>query len=229
MIKICAISDLHGYLPKIEPCDLVLICGDIVGLRAQRYPKSCKKWYIDWFKPWVNELPCDKVLFIPGNHEVGMEGHEEEYKKLFGPYDKATVLFHESYEYLGSDGETYKIFGTPYCKIFGNWAYMYPDDTLRQAFSEIPENLDILITHDQPYEFGDILLQEDCPWADGSHIGNKPLLEAILAKQPRYQLNGHLHSCSHEKIMINNTSHYNVSMKDEKYNIVYEPLYLDIE
>lgn len=229
MIKICAISDLHGYLPKIEPCDLVLICGDIVGLHAQRYPKSCKKWYIDWFKPWVNELPCDKVLFIPGNHEVGMEGHEEEYKKLFGPYDKATVLFHESYEYLGSDGETYKIFGTPYCKIFGNWAYMYPDDTLRQAFSEIPENLDILITHDQPYEFGDILLQEDCPWADGSHIGNKPLLEAILAKQPRYQLNGHLHSCSHEKIMINNTSHYNVSMKDEKYNIVYEPLYLDIE
>ena len=229
MIKICAISDLHGYLPKIEPCDLVLICGDIVGLHAQRYPKSCKKWYIDLFKPWVNELPCDKVLFIPGNHEVGMEGHEEEYKKLFGPYDKATVLFHESYEYLGSDGETYKIFGTPYCKIFGNWAYMYPDDTLRQAFSEIPENLDILITHDQPYEFGDILLQEDCHWADGSHIGNKPLLEAILAKQPRYQLNGHLHSCSHEKIMINNTSHYNVSMKDEKYNIVYEPLYLDIE
>lgn len=229
MIKICAISDLHGYLPKIEPCDLVLICGDIVGLHAQRYPKSCKKWYINLFKPWVNELPCDKVLFIPGNHEVGMEGHEEEYKKLFGPHDKATVLFHESYEYLGSDGETYKIFGTPYCKIFGNWAYMYPDDTLRQAFSEIPENLDILITHDQPYEFGDILLQEDCPWADGSHIGNKPLLEAILAKQPRYQLNGHLHSCSHEKIMINNTSHYNVSMKDEKYNIVYEPLYLDIE
>ena len=229
MIKICAISDLHGYLPKIEPCELVLICGDIVSLHAQRYPKSCKKWYIDWFKPWVNELPCDKVLFIPGNHEVGMEGHEEEYKRLFGPHNKATVLFHESYEYLGSDGKTYKIFGTPYCKIFGNWAYMYPDDTLRQAFSEIPENLDILITHDQPYEFGDILLQEDCPWADGSHIGNKPLLEAILAKQPRYQLNGHLHSCSHEKIMINNTSHYNVSMKDEKYNIVYEPLYLDIE
>lgn len=229
MIKICAISDLHGYLPKIEPCDLVLICGDIVGLHAQRYPKSCKKWYIDWFKPWVNELPCDKVLFIPGNHEVGMEGHEEEYKELFGPHDKATVLFHESYEYLGNDGETYKIFGTPYCKIFGNWAYMYPDDILRQAFNEIPENLDILITHDQPYEFGDILLQEDCPWADGSHIGNKPLLEAILAKQPRFQFNGHLHSCSHEKIMINNTAHYNVSMKDEKYNIVYEPLYLEIE
>lgn len=155
MIKICAISDLHGYLPKIEPCELVLICGDIVDLHAQRYPKSCKKWYIDWFKPWVNELPCDKVLFIPGNHEVGMEGHEEEYKRLFGPHNKATVLFHKSYEYLGSDIKTYKIFGTPYCKIFGNWAYMRPNSDLKEKFSEIPEGLDILLTHDVAYGYAD--------------------------------------------------------------------------
>lgn len=29
--------------------------------------------------------------------------------------------------------------------------------------------------------------------------------------------------------MINNTVHYNVSIKDEKYNLVYELLYLEIE
>lgn len=38
-MKICATSDLHGNLPNIEPCELVLICGDIVSLQAQMYPK----------------------------------------------------------------------------------------------------------------------------------------------------------------------------------------------
>ena len=35
MIKICAISDLHGYLPEIRPCDLVLVCGDSIPLNVQ--------------------------------------------------------------------------------------------------------------------------------------------------------------------------------------------------
>ena len=228
MIKICAISDLHGDLPEIKPCDLVLVCGDSVPLNVQASTNGTKKWYKDKFKTWAENLPCEKVIFIAGNHELRFPGHQIVYEKLFPGSDKVTYLCHKEYIYT-HDGTAYRIFGTPYCKVFGNWAYMYPDDTLRQVFNEIPENLDILITHDQPYEFGDILLQEDCYWADGSHIGNKPLLEAILAKQPRFQFNGHLHSCSHEQIMINNTAHYNVSMKDERYNIVYEPLYLEIE
>ena len=31
MTKICAISDLHGHIPKIEPCELVLIERDNVN------------------------------------------------------------------------------------------------------------------------------------------------------------------------------------------------------
>lgn len=227
MIKICAISDLHGYLPEIDKCDLVLICGDIVSLRSQRYPKSCKKWYTKVFQPWVDSLPCDKVLFIPGNHEVGMEGHEEEYKKLFGHCDKATVLFHESYEYLGSDGETYKIFGTPYCKIFGNWAYMRPNSDLKEKFSEIPEGLDILLTHDVAYGYADQSLQ-DIGWGTEEHFGTVELRDAILKKKPKYHFSGHIHTADHNLIMIGDTKHYNVSYIDEKYTPAFKPLYLDI-
>ena len=127
------------------------------------------------------------------------------------------------------DGKEYSIYGTPWCQVFGRWAFMAPDTVLKEIYSKIPKDLDILITHDQPYGYGDILLQEDCPWANGEHIGNKMLLEAIGKRRPRYQFNGHLHSCSHEAIDIDGTIHYNVSLRDEKYQPVYEPLYLDID
>lgn len=220
-------SDLHGYLPEIDKCDLVLICGDIVSLRSQRYPKSCKKWYTGVFQPWVDSLPCDKVLFIPGNHEVGVEGHDDEYKKLFGPYKKATILIHEPYEYLSDDGTFYKIFGTPYCKVFGNWAYMRPNSDLKEKFSEIPEGLDILLTHDVAYGYADQSLQ-DIGFGTEEHFGTVELRDAILEKKPKYHFSGHIHTADHNLIMIGDTKHYNVSYIDEKYNPAFKPLYLDI-
>ena len=220
-------SDLHGYLPEIDKCDLVLICGDIVSLRSQRYPKSCKKWYTGVFQPWVDSLPCDKVLFIPGNHEVGVEGHDDEYKKLFGPYKKATILIHEPYEYLSDDGTFYKIFGTPYCKVFGNWAYMRPNSDLKEKFSEIPEGLDILLTHDVAYGYADQSLQ-DIGYGTEEHFGTVELRDAILEKKPKYHFSGHIHTADHNLIMIGDTKHYNVSYIDEKYNPAFKPLYLDI-
>ena len=220
-------SDLHGYLPEIDKCNLVLICGDIVSLRSQRYPKSCKKWYTRVFQPWIDSLPCDKVLFIPGNHEVGVEGHDDEYKKLFGPYKKATILIHEPYEYLSDDGTFYKIFGTPYCKVFGNWAYMRPNSDLKEKFSEIPEGLDILLTHDVAYGYADQSLQ-DIGFGTEEHFGTVELRDAILEKKPKYHFSGHIHTADHNLIMIGDTKHYNVSYIDEKYNPAFKPLYLDI-
>lgn len=230
MIKICVMSDLHGYLPEINPCELVLICGDIVPLSAQGSSRYTSRWYERAFKTWAESLPCDKVIFIAGNHELHFPNHYEYYKKMFPNNSKVTYLCHEEYTYSGSDNKKYRIFGTPYCKEFGNWAFMCTDRQLGELFLDIPSKLDILLTHDQPYMFGDILLQEDCPWATGEHIGNSSLTLAIVGTAPRYQFNGHLHSCDHNEIIINeNTIHYNVSLKDEKYQVVYNPLYLEID
>lgn len=219
-------SDLHGTLPTVDPCDLVILCGDQVALTHQRYPKSCYKWYCKEFKPWADSLPCNKVLFIAGNHECGMEGREDRYFDLFPNSDKVTFIYDDVYIYE-HNGEVYKIYGTPWCKQFGHWAYMASPEQLRDLYSQIPEDLDILITHDQPYQYGDVLLQH-CPWADGSHIGNEQLLDAILETQPSLHLCGHLHSVQKGLIEIGNTKHYNVSIKDEDYVYAYHPLYLNI-
>ncbi len=230
MIKVLAMSDLHGYLPKVDtPCDLILLCGDLIPLEDQGSTKSTKRWYFNEFKVWANQLPCNKVLFISGNHEIHHPNHIRLYKEEFNESCKVTYLCHEQYTYEALDGKEYKIFGTPYCHIFGRWAFMFPDDVLEREYSKIPENLDILMTHDQPYGYGDVLLQKDCPWANGEHIGNKPLAKAVLEKQPRYLFVAHLHSTDHECIEIGNTKRYNVSIKDEFYNPVYKPLYLEID
>lgn len=231
-MKVCAISDLHGTLLPIEDyfesCELVCICGDISPLEIQANSNKMRRWLFNYFLPWATLLPCEKVIFIAGNHDWSFNNLDF-MQSVFSKDRKVTYLFHEEYIYTSKEGKEYKIFGTPYCKLFSHWAFMELDDTLTKLYSTIPNNLDILITHDQPYMYGDIILQEDCPWYDGkTHIGNKPLLECILEKKPKVQFNGHLHSCDHNLIEIGDTKHYNVSIKDEKYNPVYDPLILDI-
>ena len=229
-MKVTALSDLHGTLLPVEdyfePCELVCICGDILPLGIQANSRKARAWLIDEFKPWCESLPCDKVIFIAGNHDFPFNNLDF-MQSIFSRDAKITYLFHENYVYTAKDGKEYSIFGTPYCKLFGGWAFMEMDNVLEELYQAIPENLDILITHDQPYGYGDIILGS-CPWADGSHIGNTPLLKAILDKQPRYQFNGHLHSCDHTLIEIGETKHYNVSIKDENYDPVYEPLVINI-
>ena len=227
---VCALSDIHGtLLPKEEfqPCDLICICGDISPLNIQTNHKKMRKWLVDEFKPWCESLPCDQVLFIAGNHDGALQNLDFMYSQ-FSTDSKVTYLFHEQYIYLSNEGKQYSIFGTPYCKLFGNWAFMEFNDKLDNLYKDIPNDLDILLSHDQPYGYGDILEIGSAPWADGTHIGNIPLATAVLKTQPRYMLCGHLHSTDHSCIEIGNTKRYNVSIKNEQYEIAYKPLMLEI-
>lgn len=223
MIKICAISDLHGNLPELEPSELILICGDIVPLRFQNDSILTEDWYSNEFKEWIDKQNCNKILFIPGNHDLAIEREQQKYKNMFPYYTKATILINESYDYLGSNGKTYHIFGTPYCQVFGNWAFMKHESDLVKAYSKIPDNLDILISHDAPYDCSDVCVQN---WRNpNQHLGNIPLRDVVLSKKPKVLYHGHLHSSNHECEMLGETKVYNTSLVDEYYKMIYNPLY----
>jgi Icc-related predicted phosphoesterase len=140
--------------------------------------------------------------------------------------DKITYLDCETFEYEGK-----VIYGTPLCKPFGRWAFMpsYEEQDERyERHLNIIGKIDIVLSHDAPYGVSDVILQKDCWWADGSHIGNESLKTFLEKAQPKMNLHGHLHSTNHEKEMLGETEVYNISLLDEDYKMSFEPQYFEI-
>jgi Icc-related predicted phosphoesterase len=165
-------------------------------------------------------------VFIAGNHDFVFMEHPERVRDLLKGQDKVIYLECETYEYQGK-----VIYGTPLCKKFYNWAFMPPQEDQKEKYQRHLESIgkiDIILCHDCPYGIADILLQKDCWWADGEHIGNKALRWFVDEAKPELVFEGHLHSCEHGKTMNGDTAVYNVSLLNENYSMVYEPLYVEI-
>ena len=227
-MKIVAISDLHGMLDFTTPaCDVLCICGDIVPLNIQSYTKETFKWLETEFLPWCNQQPCETILLVGGNHDLRMCSHEDKVHALFNE-TKVHYLLDESYEYIDTEtGNVVKFYGTPWCHIFGNWAFMISDDEINKKLRNMPDDVDVLLTHDAPYGVSDVCFQKVW-WNKHEHIGCKPMRDAIIEHKPKYCLHGHLHSTNHACEMLGDTQVYNVSLLDETYTRVYEPFELTI-
>lgn len=234
MMKIGVTSDLHGYLPTVEPCEVLFICGDISPLNIQRNIPKMQVWLRSVFAEWINNIPCDQVIMVAGNHDSIFEDMwMDDSKKLYYLQQptkfKIELLENNECNITSKDGVIYKIWGSPFCTIFGNWCFMREPESLQKLFSEMPANCDVVITHDPPNvgKYGTI--QEGR--YKGEKCGNKYLAEAIKTKHPKYVFSGHIHSADHVLGKVKgygNTQFANVSIMNETYQPVYPILYLDI-
>ena len=218
-----AISDLHGNLIDIQPCEVLFICGDISPLRLQFNMEEMEYWITNEFLPWCEKLSCERIFLIAGNHDAFLERKKEKFKSLLLG-SKVVYLENELSEYITDNGDCYKIFGTPYCHIFGNWPFMRTDEVLKNKFFDIPEDCDIVFSHDCPFGTGDVCLE-----LNEKHRGSIPLRDAIIRSKPRYLFTGHLHSANHNCEILEDTEVYNTSIVNERYEVSYEPLYLNIQ
>lgn len=227
IMKITAVSDLHGNLIDIEECTVLLICGDISPLNIQKDYIQMTKWFFNEFYNWINNLPCDYVILIPGNHDFWFEKFIKDGTMYL--WDKLSILINDTAEIFYGIKHI-KIFGTPYCKDFGNWPFMPGNNKLPELYDKIPEDVDILICHDSPSigYVGNIMEKANKTYPNGIPAGNKYLADAIFDKRPKYVLSGHIHSGDHELKDYDGIKCANVSILDEDYNIAYKPLTFEI-
>lgn len=216
-MRFCALSDIHGNLiDNIDPCDVVLIAGDIFPLDIQSTTVKASVWLCQKFIPWAESLPCDKVVFIAGNHDFLFEQLPESEIMDVLPR-KIVYLEDEIYDYHGV-----KIFGTPWC-MNEKWAF-YTDD--ESEYKEIPK-CDILVTH-QPPMLGSVGVIHQPGWNYMKTFASKELANRIKEIKPKFVVCGHVHSGNHVAEEINGTTIINVSILDEDYKIAYEPTYFDL-
>ena len=227
-MKIVAISDMHGLQEyvHINECDILCICGDIVPLKMQTNIPQSLSWLKKQFIPWCEKQPCKQIYLVAGNHDFVFERTPKINDLFLGT--KIIYLNNQSAEYLDENtGKLYTLWGSPLCHMFGRgWVFMYEPEYEKEQFEKMPKNCDIVITHDAPYGTSDICFES---WRDNTkHIGNPELAEVIKEKQPKLLLHGHLHSSNHECEMLGDTQVYNVSVVDERYEIKYKPLEIEL-
>lgn len=215
-MKIIAISDIHGYLPELEPCDVVCICGDIIPLEMQRDIFQSWWWFNNPFREWTESLECEKVILIGGNHDFFLDGEE--------PFESGKIV------YLKDSGYTHneiKFWGSPWITGLPRWAFNLSERDQEKEFEKIPTGIHVLLTHTPPFDVEDIARVD---WRQGNPVdyGSKALTKILKIKEPVYALAGHIHSGNHKPIKFGKTTLYNVSLKDETYEVNYKPLIIEL-
>jgi len=219
-MKITAISDLHGRFPGVDPCDLLIVGGDICpdgfgGRWAQYHPDLQLEWFKTEFVPWA-QSKAKHVMVTWGNHDFC--GH----LLPRGSFGNLSIFTDERAQLIlgPPTHQKVKLWFTPWSNQFMNWAWMKRHDELAAVYAQIPWGLDILVSHQPPYGCGD--RYPNAGTGEMEHIGSSELLYAIEQKKPKVVICGHLHG-GHGVYNLGETTVYNVSIVNEAYRPVYPP------
>lgn len=211
-MKLCLLSDTHGFLPEVDAdTDVILHAGDVTPVfdHSLQFQLS---WLTTNFKNWLNEHGIPTIL-VAGNHDFIFE-------------DKAAISLELPCIYLYDSGTKlggYKIWGSPWQPPFYDWAFNLPESELEKKWALIPDDTEILITHGPPKNI------RDREGRNESHVGSRTLLERTF-KLPNLKLHvfGHIHH-DFGQVEIAEAQFVNASYVDEGYQPRHNaPIYLTL-
>jgi Icc-related predicted phosphoesterase len=190
---ISATSDLHGRLPEIDSCDMLILAGDLCpdGSLEQQ-----SNWLITDFKDWLTDIPATVVVAVAGNHDFVLAEQKKE--------------FNLPWIYLENDYIEFAdltIYGSPLSPSFWG-AFQGSKQDLINQYKKIPKQADIVISHGPPYQYGDKIYSDQ-------HVGSRELRKSIKTNNYGWVISGHIHedygrwrtvNCTGQETIISNVS-----------------------
>lgn len=177
MTRILATSDLHGYLPEIPECDILIVAGDVCpdsSVPDQRY------WLREHFRRWLQRVPARYIVGIAGNHDFVFQKAETHSLNLPWIYlqDAAVEI------------EGLKFYGLPWVPNLIRWAFYATKEELAQRYNKVPKDTDIVISHGPPWGYGDFSEMGHM------HVGARQANNMLERVKPKAYVCGHIHEAA---------------------------------
>jgi Icc-related predicted phosphoesterase len=176
-MKLCIISDTHNkhkHLGVLPEADVIIHCGDFTSVGKEHEVENFMKWFskLDQYK---------YKIIIAGNHDWLFEKNGILARDLV----PKNVIYLEDNEAII---EGFKFYGTPVQKRFCDWAFNRDEHILQKHWNAIPDDVDVLITHETPYTILDYV-----PWSN-KHEGSASLYSEVVGRiKPMIHCFGHIH------------------------------------
>lgn len=210
-MKIVAISDTHDNHRqiKIPECDVLVVAGDFT---CHRHPILSN--YVD-FNDWLRVQPAKDKLVVAGNHDMLFESNPSLAREILS---EATYL-----EDSGTTIRGVNFWGSPWTPFWASWAFMKPDEMLKEYWDKIPDETNVLITHGPAFGILDTTYQYG-KTPEGKSAGSFSLMERIRElKQLQAHIFGHIHESYGSQGVFHNVAQSNV-----KNEIINEPVVIEI-
>jgi Icc-related predicted phosphoesterase len=175
------------------------------------------------FEDWVKRLPHKHKIIIPGNHDRSFDHETALYPSLvkfaFGAMRRAATVLNEE----GIEIDGVKFWGSPINPRFHDWAFnRNRGNEIRAHWDKIPNDTHVLITHGPPLG----ILDTTTP--DAEHLGDWDLADIVENRvKPSFHIFGHIHGGAGQ-MPYKETYYINASALDEAYDLVNQPIVVDL-
>jgi Icc-related predicted phosphoesterase len=166
-------------MSRFNNVDVVIHSGDCSNYKNVVRNEQEVRTFLAWYK----NVPIKNKIYVSGNHDTSIERNKITKKD----FEEHGIIYLENEEII-IDGV--KFWGSPYTPTFGDWAFMKSRQSISREWEHIPNDTDVLIVHGPPKGIRDLSHSRDGVL---EFCGDGALMKAVLKKQPKLMLFGHIH------------------------------------